>query len=61
MRIFEKLTAKFKKSEKRVITTRNLIEPMINKRLMFVPNYNDREYVKARKRTQRQVSKNLER
>ena len=61
MRIFEKLTAKFKKSEKRVITTRNLVDYMINERIMFVPNYNEREYIKARKRTQRQVSKNLER
>ena len=61
MRIFEKLTAKFKKSEKRVITTRNLVDYMINERIMFVPNYNEHEYIKARKRTQRNVQKNLER
>lgn len=61
MRIIEKLTAKFKKSEPRVVTTRNLVEYMITERIMFVPNYNEREYIKARKRTQRQVIKNLER
>jgi len=61
MRIFEKLTAKFKKPEPQIVTTRNLVDYMTNKRLMFVPNYNEREYVKARKRTQRQVCKNLER
>ena len=61
MRIIEKLTAKFKKPEKRVVTTRNLIEPMLNERLMFVPNYNEHEYIKALKRTQHQVRKNLER
>ena len=61
MRIFEKLTAQFKKPEPQIVTTRNLVDYMINKRLMFVPNYNEREYVKARKRTQRQVSKKLER
>lgn len=60
MRIFEKITAKFKK-EKRVITTRNLVDYMILDRVMFVPNYNEREYIKARKKTQHQVRKNLER
>ncbi|MFQ6723937.1 MAG: hypothetical protein ACLRFE_01200 [Clostridia bacterium] len=61
MRIIEKLTAKFKKPELKIVTTRNLVDYMINERIMFVPNYNEREYIKARKRTQRQVSKNLER
>ena len=61
MRIIEKLTAKFKKPEPRVVTTRDLVDPMINDRVMFVPNYNEREYIKARKKTQRQVRKNLER
>ena len=61
MRIFEKLIAKVNKPEPRIITTRNLIDYMINDRVMFVPNYNDQEYIKARKRTQRQVAKNLER
>ena len=61
MRIIEKLTAKFKKLEPRVVTTRNLVDYMINKRIMFVPNYNEREYIKARKRTQHEVRKNLER
>ena len=61
MRIIEKLTAKFKKPEPRVVTTRNLVDYMINKRIMFVPNYNEREYIKARKRTQHEVRKNLER
>lgn len=61
MRIIEKLTAKFNKKEPQVVTTRNLVDYMINDRVMFVPNYNEREYIKARKRTQRQVAKNLER
>ena len=61
MRIIEKLTSKFKKPELQVVTTRNLVDYMINDRIMFVPNYNEREYIKARKRTQRQVRKNLER
>ena len=61
MRIIEKLTAKFKKPELKVVTTRNLVDYMINERIMFVPNYNEREYIKARKRTQHQVRKNLER
>jgi hypothetical protein len=61
MRIIEKLTAKFKKPEPRVVTTRNLVDYMITERIMFVPNYNERKYIKARKRTQRQVRKNLER
>ena len=33
MRIIEKLTAKFKKLEPRVVTTRNLVDYMINKRI----------------------------
>ena len=61
MRIFEKLIAKFKKPESKVVTTRNLVDYMINERIMFVPNYNERDYIKARKRTQHQVGKNLER
>ena len=61
MRIFEKLVSKFKKSEPKVVTTRNLVDYMINERVMFVPNYNEREYMKARKRNQRDVQKNLER
>lgn len=61
MRIIEKLTAKVNKPEPRIITTRNLIDYMINDRVVFVPNYNDQEYIKARKRTQRQIAKNLER
>ena len=61
MRIFEKLTAKFKKPELKIVTTRNLVDYMINERIMFVPNYNEREYIKARKRTQHEVRKNLER
>jgi len=60
MRIFEKLIAKFKKPAPKVVTTRNLVDYMINERLMFVPNYNEHEYIKARKTTQRQVRKNLE-
>lgn len=59
MRIFEKLIAKFKKPEPKVVTTRNLVDYMVNERLMLVPNYNEREYVKARKRTQHQVDKSL--
>ena len=61
MRIIDKITAKFKKPEPKVVTTRNLIGYMINERIMFVPNYNEHDYIKARKRTQRQVGKNLER
>ena len=61
MRIIEKLTARFKKPEKRVVTTRDLVDSMINDRVMFVPNYNEREYIKARKKTQHQVRKTLER
>ena len=61
MRIIEKLTAKFKKPELKVVTTRNLIDYMINERIMFVPNYNEREHIKAHKRTQCHVRKNLER
>ena len=61
MRIIEKLTAKFKNPEKRIVTTRDLIDTMINERVMFVPNYNEQEYIKARKKTQHQVAKNLER
>ena len=61
MRIIDKITAKFKKLEPKVVTTRNLIGYMINERIMFVPNYNEHEYIKARKKTQHQVSKNLER
>lgn len=61
MRIIEKLTAKFKNQKLQVATTRNLIGYMINERIMFVPNYNEHEYIKARKKTQHQVSKNLER
>ena len=61
MRIFEKLTAQFKKPELKIVTTRNLVDFMINDRIMFIPNYNERKYIKARKKTQRQVSKNLER
>lgn len=60
MRIIEKLTTKFKNPKPQVITTRNLIEPMLKERIMFVPNYNEREYIKSRKRTQRQVRKTLE-
>ena len=60
-RIIEKLTAKFKKHKCSVVTTRNLTDVMINDRIMFVPNYDDQKYIKARKKTQRQVSKNLER
>ena len=60
MRIFEKLIAKFKKPAPKVVTTRNLTDYMITDRVMFVPKYNEREYIKARKRTQHQVRKNLE-
>ena len=51
MRIIENSTFKFKKEETRVVTTRNLVDHMINNRVMFVPKYNAREYLNTRKNT----------
>lgn len=61
MRIIEKLLPKAKKNSTSIVTTRNLTDFMTNDRIMFVPAYNEREYIKARKITQHQVRKNLER
>ena len=61
MTIIEKLTARFKKQEKQVVTTRNLVHHMINDRVMLVPNYKEsKEEIKSRKKINKQVSKNLE-
>ena len=62
MRIIERLISRFRRKEQRVVLARDLTTYMINDRMIPVQKYKENgRYVKARKETQRDVSKYFER
>ena len=62
MRIIERVISRFRRKEQRVVLARDLTTYMINDRMIPVQKYKENGgYVKARKETQRDVSKYFER
>ena len=62
MRIIESLISRFRRKEQRVVLARDLTTYMINDRIIPVQKYKgNRQYIKSRRETQRDVSKYFER
>lgn len=62
MRIIEKLTSRFRRKERKIVTTHTLAKYILETKTIPTPIYREsREYIKERKRIQHEVRKHFER